>query len=55
MESAWSSGIPQANAASWCKGYPEVCPSTSCTQPLNPATPATFQLTRTLPRGRPRR
>jgi hexosaminidase len=32
------------HAASWCKGYPEVCPSPSCTQPLNPATPATFAL-----------
>jgi hypothetical protein len=36
------------HAASWCKGYPEVCPSTSCTQPLNPATPATFELIESL-------
>jgi hypothetical protein len=32
------------HAASWCVGYPEVCPSPSCTQPLNPAAPATFEL-----------
>lgn len=32
------------HAASWCKGYPEVCPSPSCNQPLNVATNATFDL-----------
>jgi len=32
------------HAGSWCKGYPEVCPSASCTQPLNVATDATFDL-----------
>jgi hypothetical protein len=32
------------HAASWCAGYPEVCPSTTCTQPLNPATEKTFDL-----------
>lgn len=32
------------HAGSWCKGYPEVCPSESCTQPLNVATNATFDL-----------
>lgn len=32
------------HAASWCKGYPEVCPSPTCTQPLNPASPKTFEL-----------
>ena len=32
------------HAASWCKGYPEVCPSPSCTMPLNPTTNATFDL-----------
>jgi len=32
------------HAGSWCKGYPEVCPSPTCTQPLNPASPATFEL-----------
>merc|ERR1719345_196339 len=30
------------HAGSWCKGYPEVCPSSSCTQPLNVARNATF-------------
>jgi len=32
------------HAASWCKGYPEICPSTTCTQPLNVANNATFEL-----------
>lgn len=32
------------HAASWCVGYPEVCPSASCTQPLNVANNATFTL-----------
>ena len=32
------------HAASWCKGYPEVCPSTTCLQPLNVANQATFDL-----------
>eukprot|EP00045_Choanoeca_perplexa_P018020 m.274610 g.274610 ORF g.274610 m.274610 type:complete len:647 (+) comp17690_c0_seq3:36-1976(+) len=32
------------HAGSWCKGHPEVCPSPTCTQPLNPATEATFDL-----------
>lgn len=32
------------HAASWCKGYPEICPSTSCLQPLNVASNATFNL-----------
>ena len=32
------------HASSWCKGHPEVCPSTSCVTPLNPATNATFDL-----------
>jgi len=32
------------HAASWCKGYPEVCPSTSCLMPLNLAKPETFEL-----------
>ena len=32
------------HAASWCKGYPEVCPSASCTQPLNVAANQTFDL-----------
>merc|ERR1712187_897603 len=32
------------HASSWCKGYPEICPSTTCTQPLNVASNATFNL-----------
>merc|ERR1711966_523005 len=32
------------HAASWCTGYPEVCPSTSCLQPLNVASNKTFDL-----------
>ena len=32
------------HAASWCKGYPRVCPSKDCPQPLNVADNATFDL-----------
>jgi hexosaminidase len=32
------------HAASWCVGYPDICPSTSCTQPLNVANNGTFDL-----------
>jgi hexosaminidase len=32
------------HAGSWCAGYPEICPSTTCTQPLNVANNATFDL-----------
>jgi len=32
------------HAGSWCSGYPEVCPSASCTQPLNVASNKTFDL-----------
>eukprot|EP00911_Craspedida_sp_UC1_P000889 UC1_evm1s677 len=32
------------HAASWCKGHPEICPSPTCPEPLNPATEATFDL-----------
>jgi hexosaminidase len=32
------------HAASWCVGYPEICPSPTCTQPLNVATNVTFDL-----------
>ena len=33
------------HAASWCRGYPEVCPSDpQCTQPLNVARNETFEL-----------
>lgn len=31
------------HAASWCAGYPDICPS-SCTEPLSPASNATFPL-----------
>jgi hexosaminidase len=30
------------HAGSWCTGYPEICPSPTCLQPLNVANPATF-------------
>ena len=36
------------HAASFCAGHPEVCPSASCLEPLNPATEATFDLLRGL-------
>lgn len=32
------------HAASWCKGYPEVCPSQACDQPLNVANAQTFSM-----------
>jgi hexosaminidase len=32
------------HAASWCTGYPDICPSTTCLQPLNPASNLTFPL-----------
>jgi len=32
------------HAASWCKGYPDVCPSKTCTMPLNIAKDETFKL-----------
>jgi hexosaminidase len=32
------------HAASWCTGYPEICPSTSCLQPLDPSSNVTFPL-----------
>eukprot|EP01084_Bolivina_argentea_P020345 37837_1 len=32
------------HAQSWCKGYPEICPSPSCTTPLNPAANMTWEL-----------
>jgi hexosaminidase len=32
------------HAASWCAGYPEICPSKECQQPLNPASEQTFPL-----------
>jgi len=36
------------HAASWCDGYPDICPSDACRQPLNPATNLTFQLIESL-------
>ena len=36
------------HAGSWCVGYPEVCPSPTCTQPLDPSSNATFALLQTL-------
>jgi len=32
------------HAASWCKGYPEVCPAVNCVEPLNVANNFTFEL-----------
>jgi hexosaminidase len=32
------------HAGSWCAGYPEICPSPTCTQPLDPSSDATFPL-----------
>ena len=32
------------HAASWCTGYPEVCPSAACNQPLNVASNETYKV-----------
>jgi hexosaminidase len=32
------------HAASWCAGYPEICPAADCQMPLNVASEATFNL-----------
>lgn len=32
------------HARSWCAGYPEVCPSAQCQQPLDPSNPFTLEL-----------
>ena len=32
------------HAASWCAGYPEICPSATCLQPLDPSSNLTFPL-----------
>jgi hypothetical protein len=32
------------HAAAWCTGYPEICPSASCKEPLDPSNEATFNL-----------
>eukprot|EP00041_Stephanoeca_diplocostata_P021640 m.506825 g.506825 ORF g.506825 m.506825 type:complete len:292 (-) comp21877_c0_seq14:239-1114(-) len=34
------------HASSWCRGYPDVCPSHACDQPLNVANPRTFTMVR---------
>ena len=36
------------HAGSWCVGYPEICPSPKCKEPLNPASNATFTLIESL-------
>merc|ERR1711907_506491 len=36
------------HAASWCVGYPEICPSPTCQQPLNPASKDTLPLIQNL-------
>ena len=36
------------HAGSWCVGYPEVCPSSTCNMPLDPSSNATFSLMRTM-------
>jgi hexosaminidase len=36
------------HAASWCTGYPEICPSPSCLEPLNPASELTFEIIESL-------
>ena len=32
------------HAAAWCAGYPEICPSPTCLQPLNVANNKTFEV-----------
>ena len=32
------------HTASWCKGQPGICPSSSCTEPLRPDTNKTFDV-----------
>lgn len=39
----WVDAEP-GHAASWCAGLPEICPSTSCLQPLNVANNQTFHV-----------
>ena len=36
------------HAASWCVGYPELCPSATCQQPLDPSNERTFTVIRQL-------
>jgi len=32
------------HAASWCAGYPDICPSPTCTQPLDPSSAQTWEV-----------
>lgn len=32
------------HAASWCAGYPDICPSASCNNPLDPSSPQTWEV-----------
>lgn len=46
-QTKWSTHLfrdSPGHASSWCTGYPEICPSPTCTQPLNPATNKTFDI-----------
>lgn len=36
------------HAGSWCTGYPDICPSMKCSEPLNPASNSTFPLIESL-------
>jgi hexosaminidase len=36
------------HAASWCTGYPEICPTPRCLEPLNPASDLTFEIIESL-------
>lgn len=38
------------HAASWCVGYPELCPQPNCTSPLDPSNERTFAVIETLMR-----
>ena len=39
------------HAASWCAGYPDICPSETCLQPLDPSSEITFELIEALHRA----
>jgi hexosaminidase len=36
------------HAGSWCSGYPEICPSSTCLEPLDPSSDLTFQVIESL-------